>query len=119
MPDDNLFRIPEVVSASYTRYPFPSPLNPTLHLSENDWSNRQDATHHYPTLRPMGDIPPTSDTVIYLTHKTSKITLSSPSNDTGTASPKHGSIRTPRRTKQYISYFDQLERRYVDPSKLC
>ena len=112
----NPFHIPELVSASYTRYPFPSQLNPRQHSSYHDWLDQR---VHYPTFRPVNDSRGTSDGVNYLTDRTSKMTLAPQPNSIRTAPPKQGVIRTPRKTKQYISYFDQQEQRYVDPSKIC
>ena len=114
--EDNPFHIPELVSASYTRYPFPSQLNPPLHF----YHDGLDQHIHYPTLRlGVNDGRSTSDSVNSLTARTSNMSLAPQPNGIGTAPPKHGVIRTPRKTKQYISYFDEQEWRYVDPSKIC
>jgi hypothetical protein len=112
----NPFPIPELVSASYTRYPFPSHSNAPPGSSYHDWLDQR---VQYPTFRPVNDSRLTSDGVNYLTDRTSKMTLAPQPNRIRTAPPKQGVIRTPRKTKQYISYFDEQEQRYVDPSKIC
>src|SRR5271155_4742986 len=98
--EDYPFQVPELVSASYTRYPFPSQLSPPPHFSQHDWSDQR---VHYPTSRPMNTSRSTSDGVNYLTDRTSKMTLAPQPNAIRTAPPKQGVIRTPRKTKQYIS----------------
>ena len=111
-------QIPELGAASHIGYPLPPSLHHRTHLPDIESSSQQCTPPFNPLLSSVNDHDSPLDTVASQTNTTFKMALEPQSINIRTPPPKQGVIRTPRKTKRYISYFDEQERKYVDPSKL-